>query len=90
MNRNTTTRPELWFFLEDAMFGFVKQALSELATEWRRQAAIRELNKLSDPLLADIGLRRDQLPTLALDLISEEGRAPAPMPAYRPELQPCG
>jgi uncharacterized protein YjiS (DUF1127 family) len=72
------------------MFGFVKQALSELATEWRRQAAIRELNKLSDPLLADIGLRRDQLPTLALELTSEKHRARAPMPVYRPELQPCG
>jgi uncharacterized protein YjiS (DUF1127 family) len=74
------------------MFGFVKQALNELATEWRRQAAIRELSKLSDPLLADIGLRRDQLPTLALELeaTSEKERARAPMPAYRPELQPCG
>lgn len=72
------------------MLEFVRQALNGLATEWRRQAAIRELNKLSDPLLADIGLRRDQLPTLALDLTSEKERAPAPMPAYRPELQPCG
>jgi uncharacterized protein YjiS (DUF1127 family) len=72
------------------MFEFVTQAVNELATEWRRQAAIRELNKLSDPLLADIGLRRDQLPTLALEATSENERAPAPMPVYRPELQPCG
>jgi uncharacterized protein YjiS (DUF1127 family) len=72
------------------MFGFVKQALSEPATERRRQGAIRELNKLSDPLLADIGLRRDQLPTLALELTSEKERARTPMPAYRPELQSCG
>lgn len=72
------------------MFEFVKQALSELTIEWRRQQAIRELNKLSDPLLADVGLRRDQLPTLALELMSEKERAHAPMPAYRPELQPCG
>ena len=71
------------------MFGFVKQALNELATEWRRQEAIRELDKLSDALLDDIGLRRDQLPTLALELTSEKESARAPMPAYRPELQPC-
>ena len=70
------------------MFEFVTQAVNELATEWRRQAAIRELNKLSDPLLADIGLRRDQLPTLALEATSEN--EPASMPVYRPELQPCG
>jgi uncharacterized protein YjiS (DUF1127 family) len=37
------------------MFDFVTQALGSMATEWRRQAAIRELNKLSDQLLADIG-----------------------------------
>jgi uncharacterized protein YjiS (DUF1127 family) len=72
------------------MLEFVRQALNGLATEWRRQAAIRELNKLSDPLLADIGLRRDQLPTLALETSEKEERARAPMPAYRPELQPCG
>jgi uncharacterized protein YjiS (DUF1127 family) len=72
------------------MFEFMKQALNGLATEWRRQAAIRELNKLSDHLLADVGLRRDQLPTAALELTSEKERLRAPMPAYRPELQPCG
>jgi uncharacterized protein YjiS (DUF1127 family) len=71
------------------MFGFVRQALNALAMDWRRQAAIRELSKLSDPLLADIGLRRDQLPTLQLELATDK-RSRAPMPVYRPELQPCG
>jgi uncharacterized protein YjiS (DUF1127 family) len=71
------------------MFRFVRQALNELAMDWRRQAAIRELNKLSDTLLADIGLRRDQLATLELELATEK-RSRAPMPAYQPELQPCG
>jgi uncharacterized protein YjiS (DUF1127 family) len=71
------------------MFRFVRQALNELAMDWRRQAAIRELSKLSDPLLADIGLRRDQLPTLELELATEK-RSRAPMPVYQPELQPCG
>lgn len=72
------------------MFAFMKQALNELSTEWRRQAAIRELDKLSDHLLADIGLRRDQLPTVALELGSEQLRADAPASVYQPELQPCG
>jgi hypothetical protein len=58
--------------------------------EWRRQSAIRELNKLSDAQLPDIGLRRDQLPTCALELTRAQNRAPAPALAYRPELQPCG
>jgi uncharacterized protein YjiS (DUF1127 family) len=75
---------------EDVMFGFARQALNGLVTEWRRQAAIRELNKLSDALLDDIGLRRDQLPTIALDLTSETERARPSALAYRPELQPCG
>jgi uncharacterized protein YjiS (DUF1127 family) len=72
------------------MFALMKQALSELSTEWRRQAAIRELDKLSDHLLADIGLRREQLPTVALELGSEQLRADGPASVYRPELQPCG
>jgi uncharacterized protein YjiS (DUF1127 family) len=71
------------------MFGFVRQALNGLAMDWRRQAAIRELSKLSDPLLADIGLRRDQLPTLELELATDK-RSRASLPVYRPELQPCG
>ncbi len=72
------------------MFAFMKQALSELSTEWRRQAAICELDKLSDHLLADIGLRRDQLPTVALEMATSEHRPLAPASVYRPELQPCG
>jgi hypothetical protein len=47
------------------------------------------LNKLSDTLLADIGLRRDQLATLELELATEK-RSRAPMAVYQPELQPCG
>jgi uncharacterized protein YjiS (DUF1127 family) len=74
------------------MFGFLAQVLDDLARERRRQAAICELNKLSDHLLADIGLRREQLPTVALDFAVEEARAPAPasVASVHPELLPCG
>jgi hypothetical protein len=72
------------------MLDFVRQALNELAAERRRQAAIRELAKLSDALLDDVGLRRDQLPTLTLELADEEECDRMRAPAFRPELQPCG
>jgi uncharacterized protein YjiS (DUF1127 family) len=77
-------------YLEDAMFGFFAQVLDDLVQEWRRQAAIRELDKLSDYHLADIGLRREQLPTLALELADEKERDRTLALAFRPELQVCG
>jgi uncharacterized protein YjiS (DUF1127 family) len=75
---------------EDAMFDFLAQVLDDLARGRRRQASIRELDKLSDHLLADVGLRRDQLPTLALELADEKERDRALAAVFRPELQPCG
>lgn len=74
------------------MFGLFAQVLADLTWERRHNAAIRELNKLSDHLLADIGFRREQLPTLTLELADEEerDRALAPAPALRHELLPCG
>ena len=72
------------------MFGFLAQVLDDLARERRRQAAVRELGKLSDHQLADIGLRREQLSTVALDLADEKERDRALAPALRPELQVCG
>src|ERR1700734_2467428 len=56
------------------MLGFLAQVLDDLARERRRQAAVRELGKLSDHQLADIGLRREQLSTVALDLADEKER----------------
>jgi uncharacterized protein YjiS (DUF1127 family) len=72
------------------MFGFFVQVLDDLARQRRRQAAIRELDKLSDHLLVDVGLRREQLPTLTLELADEEQRERALALLFRPELQPCG
>jgi uncharacterized protein YjiS (DUF1127 family) len=73
------------------MFHFARQAFSGLVEEWRREADFRELNALSDHLLTDIGLRRDQLPALRLEA-PQPARAPEPAvaAAFRPELMPCG
>jgi uncharacterized protein YjiS (DUF1127 family) len=76
--------------LENGLFGFLAQVLDDLARERRRQAAVRELGKLSDHQLADIGLRREQLSTVALDLADEKERDRVLAPALRPELQVCG
>jgi uncharacterized protein YjiS (DUF1127 family) len=75
---------------EDVMFDLLAQVLDDLARARRRQASIRELDKLSDHLLADVGLRRDQLPTLALELADEKERDRALALVFQPELQPCG
>jgi uncharacterized protein YjiS (DUF1127 family) len=72
------------------MFGFFAQVLDDLARERRRRAAIRELDKLSDHLLVDVGLRREQLPTLTLELADEKERDRALALVFQPELQPCG
>ncbi len=73
------------------MFDFARQAFTGLVDEWRREADFRELNALNDHLLADIGLRRDELPALRL-AAPQPARAPEPAvaTAYRPELLPCG
>ena len=72
------------------MLGFLAQVLDDLARERRRQAAVRELGKLGDRQLADIGLRREQLSTVALDLADEKERDRVLAPTLRPELQVCG
>lgn len=71
------------------MFEFIRHALSELAGEWRRRKALRDLDALNDHLLADIGLRRDQLPIFLLEARQRE--RPLPLaPVYHPELIACG
>ena len=71
------------------MLILLRQVLDELFREWRRQAAVNALNKLDDHLLADIGLRRDQLPLLMIGERPVDWTA-ALEPTYRPELQVCG
>jgi len=56
----------------------------------RRQIAICELGKLNDHLLADIGLRRDQLPTYLIEESTEGHREPSRRLAPRAELVGCG
>jgi uncharacterized protein YjiS (DUF1127 family) len=78
--------------MEHAMFQFARQAFTGFVDEWRREADFRELSALSDHLLTDIGLRRDQLPALRLEAPQAPARTPEPAAAaaYRPELMHCG
>jgi hypothetical protein len=48
------------------------------------------LEALDDHLLADIGLRRDQLPLLMATRTGAVDWSAALEPPYRPELQVCG
>ena len=72
------------------MFEFVAQAAAKLAKEWDRQALVRQLSRLNDHLLDDIGLRREQLPALGMEAERRVERAPARRLASRPELIGCG
>ena len=72
------------------MFEFVAQAASALAKEWDRQALVRQLSRLNDHLLDDIGLRREQLPTLMMAAEGRVERRPRRRLASRPELIGCG
>jgi hypothetical protein len=58
--------------------------------EWRRLAAVKALSKLDDQLLADIGLRREQLRTLEFETPSEDAQMLSPKAANRLDLVPCG
>jgi uncharacterized protein YjiS (DUF1127 family) len=70
------------------MFEFVKQVAGVLRGACMERAALQELHLLSDHHLADLGLRREQLASLAKPAPRE--RAQRPAPAFRPELVPCG
>jgi uncharacterized protein YjiS (DUF1127 family) len=72
------------------MFRFLRQALRQFVTEWRRLAAVKVLSRLDDQLLADIGLRREQLRTLEFETPSEDAQVLSPKAANRLELAPCG
>ena len=58
-------------FRSKTMFEFARRALSELVDERRRQKAMSDLEALNDHLLADIGLRRDQLPIFSVTLADD-------------------
>ena len=72
------------------MYALIRQVLRRLEKGWRRQLAIHRLNKLDDQMLADIGLRRGQLPLLDFEAPNEDTRQRSPKPVHRPELVPCG
>ena len=68
----------------------VSRAYRGIADAVRKRRTISELSRLDDHLLADIGIAREQIPTIAQGLIAPSGDAPrriipaAPCP---PELR---
>ncbi len=53
----------------DRVDGLVIKGLDKLRTSWRRRRAIRELDRLSDRNLADIGLHRGEIVSVVDRLI---------------------
>ena len=78
------------------MSSFLHSGLATLRRHYREKILVVTLSRLNDHLLADIGLRRDQLqPDGIHDLDVQVPRRPAPRrPArrtvVRPSLQGCG
>jgi uncharacterized protein YjiS (DUF1127 family) len=72
------------------MFEYISQAADALAKEWDRQALVRRLSGLNDHLLDDIGLRREQLPTLGMEAERKDRRMPERRLAAQPEVIGCG
>lgn len=75
------------------MWNEMSARVRDLVEHFQRQALVAKLNLLSDHLLEDMGLRRDQLDLLRLPPAqapaSTIGYAP-PRAAARPSLQGCG
>lgn len=66
--------------------------LQDLVAGVRRDALVGDLHRLSDHLLDDIGLRREQLDLLRLKppAVAEPRAARVRRPVARPSLQGCG
>ena len=77
-------------FRSKTLFEVARRALSELVDERRRQKAMSDLEALNDHLLADIGLRRDQLPIFSVTLADDADRLgfAGRKPPRRAEAQP--
>lgn len=73
------------------MLNSIRQSVTALLAEWRRQAGIERLGALSDALLTDLGLHRGQLSQLGkhTPVITRE-QQPLSQPEPWPELLPCG
>jgi len=71
------------------MFSFLMQWAREEIAEWRRIANIRQLNKLSDSQLDDIGLSRDRLFLLEAER-PDRPHSAAVRAVFQPGYEPCG
>jgi len=72
------------------MFSSLMQLARREIAEWRRIANIRELGKLSDHQLDDIGIRREQLFMLELEQIDEARERAVLTPLFQHNFEPCG
>ncbi len=54
----------------DRVDGLITKGLDKLRTSWRRRRAIRELDRLSDRNLTDIGLHRGEIVSVVDRLIA--------------------
>ena len=72
------------------MFWSIKQLVQREFAEWQRLASIKDLAKLSDHQLSDIGLRRDRLFMLEVQKTDGARERPDPAPMFRPGFEPCG
>lgn len=78
MLKRTTFRERgtLWTTLSTGLVGPLNRFVERIVRHNRRRKAIAELSALSDELLADIGVTRDEIPE-TVDRIERDGhRAP--------------
>ena len=54
----------------------VARSVRRIATAIRKRQTIRELSRLDDHLLADIGIAREQIPMIGEGLIARSGEVP--------------
>jgi hypothetical protein len=74
------------------MFQLMKQWVDKQLGEWKQLESVRQLSRLNDHQLEDIGLRRDQLFMLTWEPepSRDEIDAPRREPAHRLGFEPCG
>ena len=73
--------------LAGALWNGARRMAKSVRTAQRRRAAINELERLDDRILADIGLSRSQIPfaverQLAADRVARQPVCPRPAPAW--------
>ncbi len=88
IRRGHCLRAQALFDAAKTSYRALSRGLERVAAGWRRfnahRKAIADLNRLDDRLLADIGIRREQIP-LVVDGLDVPGRGHQPQPDTRIE-----